>query len=102
MINNFQGKKSRASSSDSSGDEKKGRGRDKAREKVSSNYYIFLVFGILVVHLGFLDCGFGIILDGVVRVPSHIAVAGQEEEEGEQLEFELKQRLEFGLKFEFV
>ena len=37
----FQGKKSRASSSDSSGDEKKGRGRDKAREKVSSNSYIF-------------------------------------------------------------
>ena len=30
----FLGKKSRASSSDSSGDEKKGRGRDKAREKV--------------------------------------------------------------------
>ena len=42
MIENlFQGKKSRASSSDSSGDEKKGRGRDKAREKVSSNSYIF-------------------------------------------------------------
>ena len=34
----LQGKKSRASSSDSSGDEKKGRGRNKSREKVFSTW----------------------------------------------------------------
>ena len=33
----FLGKKSRASGSDSSGDEKKGRGRDNARENFSLN-----------------------------------------------------------------
>ena len=82
----FLGKKSRASGSDSSGDEKKGRGRDKAREKVLSLYRKSL--------------------SGNEKHPllfsSPIAVLGQEEEESQQLELKLQQRFKLRLKFQLL